>query len=130
VSIRCVYEQEPAFPASDQHPDAQRYNVGGWWVDAIGGEPTEAEVAAVLAPPVPQSVTKRQAVQALILAGLDDDVEAQLAGIPGVQGKLARAEWRESNTVERNRPLVAQLGAALGLSSAQLDALFIQAAGL
>lgn len=79
---------------------------------------------------VPQSVTKRQAVQALILAGLDDDVDALLASMPGVPGKLARAEWRESNTVERDRPLVAQLGAQLGLTAQQLDDLFTQAAAL
>lgn len=79
---------------------------------------------------VPREVTKRQAAQALILNGLDDDVDALLAGMPGIEGKLARAEWRESNVVRRDRPLVQELGVALGLNDAQLDALFIQAAGL
>jgi hypothetical protein len=46
--------------------------------------------------PVPQSVTMRQAAQALILAGLDDDVEAMLAAMPGTEGKMARAEWAKS----------------------------------
>lgn len=76
---------------------------------------------------VPQEVTMRQARQALILAGLDDDVEAAINAIPGIQGKLARAEWDQSQTVQRNRPLVVQLGAALGLD---LDQLFIAAANL
>jgi hypothetical protein len=39
---------EPNFPATAQHPDAQRYLVGQQYVDAIGGQPTPAEVDAVL----------------------------------------------------------------------------------
>lgn len=52
--IRCFYEIDPGFPATDQHPDAARYpiNVGVFrFVDAVGGEPTAEEIAAVLAPP-------------------------------------------------------------------------------
>lgn len=51
-TIRCIYGAEPMFPATDQHPDAVRYVVSGYWVDAIGGEPTEADVAAALTPAV------------------------------------------------------------------------------
>lgn len=90
----------------------------------------EIDIAASLEPVVPQVVTMRQATQALILAGLDDDVEALLAAMPGTEGKLARAEWAKSQVVERNRPLVVQMGAALGLSDADVDQLFITAAGL
>lgn len=49
-AIRCVYSEEPKFPATDQHPDAIRYQVGGKWVDAIGGAPTQADIDAVLNP--------------------------------------------------------------------------------
>lgn len=79
---------------------------------------------------VPREVTMRQARQALILAGLDEAVEAALAAMPGTPGKLARAEWERSQTVQRNRPLVLQMGTALGLTSAQLDQLFITASQL
>lgn len=79
---------------------------------------------------VPREVTMRQARQALILAGLDESVESAVDAIPGVAGKLARAEWDKSQTVQRNRPLVNQLGAALGLTPQQIDALFITAATL
>lgn len=48
--IRVIYDEEPGFPASDQHPDAARYRVGPHWVDAVGGEPTAEEVEAVLDP--------------------------------------------------------------------------------
>lgn len=51
--IRVVYEAPPDFPASDQHPAAQRHQVGKYWVDAVGGAPTQAEVDAFLTPPPP-----------------------------------------------------------------------------
>lgn len=79
---------------------------------------------------VPQSVTARQAEQAIILAGLDDDVDALLAAMPGVDGKLARAERTRAQTVERNNPLVLQMATELGLSSEEVDQLFILAATL
>ena len=37
-TIRVIYEAEPDFPPTDQHPQAVRYQVGEYWVDAIGGE--------------------------------------------------------------------------------------------
>jgi len=37
-AIRVIYEAEPDFPPTDQHPDAVRYQVGDYWVDAVGGE--------------------------------------------------------------------------------------------
>ena len=51
-TIRTTYEKEPDFPASEQHPDAVRYQVGKRWVDAIGGKPTPAEISDVMNPPV------------------------------------------------------------------------------
>lgn len=48
--IVTVYSEAPRFPASDQHPEARRYQVGPYVVDATGAAPTEAEIAAFLAP--------------------------------------------------------------------------------
>lgn len=96
------------------------------WVD-------EGNAAEPYEPPslgVPLSVTKRQAKQALLLAGKLAEVEAALAGMPGLEGELARIEWNDSQTVERERPLTQQLGAAIGLSDAEIDQLFISAATL
>lgn len=47
MTIRCIYEEEPKWPATDQHPDAVRYKVGQFWVDVIGPAPTLEEVMAV-----------------------------------------------------------------------------------
>lgn len=79
---------------------------------------------------VPQSVTMRQARLALVQTGMLTQVNTAVAAMPGAQGDAARIEWEFSSTVERNRPLVQALGAALGLTEAQLDDLFRLAATL
>lgn len=77
---------------------------------------------------VPQKVTRRQARQALLLFGLLDSVEPAIAAIPNLtERRLAQIEWEDSLEFERSRPLLIALGTALGLSSAQLDNLFIEA---
>lgn len=84
-------------------------------------------------PPVPASVTARQAEQALLLAGITKEmVEAAIAAVPDpVQRGLVSAEWRRSQTFERHRPsLVALATTALGMTTAQLDQLFIVADSL
>jgi hypothetical protein len=103
-------------------------------VNGVEVDMTPAEEAAFLAEQpqvyIPQSVTMRQARLALFGAGLLDDVEAAIDALPEPQKTAARIEWDHSQTVERNRGLVVQLGTALGLTPAQIDQLFITAAGL
>lgn len=95
---------------------------------------TEAEVDAHLNPPtepvVPERVTMRQARLALLGANLLDDVEAALAALEGTAGQAARIEWEYSQEVWRNKPFVQQVASALGMSAAQLDQMFITAAGI
>ena len=43
ATIRLIYEAEPDFPATQHHPDAVRYQVGEYWVDAVGGAPAQVE---------------------------------------------------------------------------------------
>lgn len=81
--------------------------------------------------PVPQSVTRRQARQALLIAGLLDDVQLAIDAIPdATQRRLAQIEWEDSLEFLRDRPLVIQIGAALGLDAAGLDQMFVNAASL
>ena len=88
-------------------------------------------VPAVDAPPaVPAEVTMRQARLALHAAGLLSSVEAAIDALPDPPRSAARIEWDHSQTVQRNRGIVQQLGTALGMSSAQLDALFVAAAAI
>jgi hypothetical protein len=93
-------------------------------------EAVPPELPVYSPPSSPQVVTMRQARLALHAAGLLDQVTAAVAAMPGPEGDAARIEWEFSSTVERSRPLVQSLAAALGWSEAQLDALFTAAAAL
>jgi hypothetical protein len=79
-TIRVVYSQEPSFPATDQHPDAVRYQVDGYFVDAIGGAPSVEEVQAVLSPaPEPASPTLADLQAALITKGVITEADVTAA---------------------------------------------------
>lgn len=83
---------------------------------------------AVQPPVVPQTVTRFQALAALHLAGHLPAVEAIMANpATPILSKLA---WENALSFERSSPTLAGLAGALGLTSAQLDALFTTAAGL
>lgn len=99
-------------------------------VNCVTGEVVKVAAAPREPDAIPQSVTMRQARLALLQAGLLDDVAAAIAALPSPQKEAAAIEWEYSQTVERNRPFVLTLGPALGLTSAELDALFVQAATL
>lgn len=79
------------------------------------------------APTIPVVVTMRQARLALHAAGLLGTVNDAVAGITGPDGEAARIEWEYALTVERGSALVASMAAAIPLSEAQLDALFMAA---
>jgi len=105
---------------------------------SIGDGPTREAVLAWLAdsntplpadiPPIyiPTTVTMAQAQLALLAAGHLDAVEAAVAQMP----REAQILWRKANTVVRGDPLMVQLAALLGLTDAQIDALFIAAGKL
>jgi hypothetical protein len=69
-TVLAVYEHEPKFPATDQQPGAQRYAVGNLWVDTLGGEPTQAEIDAVLHPPQVKQETVADLRATLIAKGV------------------------------------------------------------
>lgn len=75
----------------------------------------------------PKEVTMRQARLALLETGKLAAVTAAIAGIPGVAGDAARIEWEYSSVLKRSQPLVGAMAQVLGLSIAQLDALFLSA---
>ena len=121
--------------------EAQKYSFDGKsWVlfesnpyDAIkpdeSADPTADEIKA-MRPPVPQSITMRQARLALLNAGLLDDVEAAIITMDEAQRTQTQIEWEYAETVERDNALVAALGPKLGLDDAAIDSLFSMAATL
>jgi hypothetical protein len=82
------------------------------------------------APAVPVSVTQRQARLALNQAGKLSAVDAAIAALPDPQNTGARIEWEYASTIDRNSALVATLGVALGITDADMDALFVSASAL
>jgi hypothetical protein len=96
---------------------------------------SESQIESVLSSykekPAIHDVTPRQIQQALILSGVSlSSIEAALASLPEPTKSLAQVEWNKSVAFERHRPLVAQVGAMLGWTSDQLDALWQFAATL
>lgn len=90
----------------------------------------DVDLTIVAATEVPAEVPMRQARLALLGAGKLAAVDSSISAMLGVRGEAARIEWEYSNTIKRNQPLVIALGGALGLTSKQMDDLFILAATL
>lgn len=80
-----------------------------------------------VAPP-PQTVSRFQARAALLNAGLLDDVETLMAD--AATPALARLAWTDAIEFRRTSPTVLAMASALGLTEAQIDALFVDAAGI
>lgn len=95
-------------------------------------EAGESDILPYVEPlaPIPQVVTMRQARLALLSDGLLANVETALASLSEPDKSAASIEWEYSQTVERQRPFVLTLGALLGLTSIELDDLFILASTL
>jgi hypothetical protein len=96
----------------------------GWKL--VNGEWTEPEPVIY----VPQEVTMRQARLALHENNLLVNVQPAINSLPEPDKTKAQIEWEYSNALQRSNPFVAVLGTALGLSSQDLDDLFIQASAL
>lgn len=97
----------------------------GWLI--VDGVITEPPTKPALVPP---SVTMRQARLALHAAGLLAGVDAAIASMQEPAKTAAAIEWEYASAVERNAGLVPAMAAALGMSEADIDDLFITAATL
>lgn len=108
--LRKGWQEAPPQPS----PDAQWVN-GGWVVP----EPL---------PPPEVSVSILAFRFALVNAGLLDLVEACINGIPDeTEKKNALTWWEFARTVKRHHPIVEQIGAALGKSDEEINAIFAAA---
>ena len=111
---------------------------GGSYISADGSPlPSEEQITAALAGAeqtrlrarVP-SITARQLRLWLHGAGLLEHIPALIAALPEPQRTTAQIEWEFSSDYQRDHPLVTQLGAALGMTSADMDLAWKQSAGL
>ena len=76
--------------------------------------------------PVPQQVTMRQARLELLKRALLDDVEAVITAA----GREAQIQWEHASVVERSNPVIAIVQQQQGMTDAQIDDLFREAAKL
>lgn len=107
-----------SIPADPRNADYQAYL--SW--RAKNNTPTPYTPPVV----VPYSVTPFQAKAALLQAGLLDTVKAAIAAA----SPIAQLAWSDATEFTRDSPTIAALSAQLGLSSAQVDALFVAAAAI
>jgi hypothetical protein len=119
---------------SETDPDG----INGEWVACGNAGPGWTYDGNTFAPPeppppvsnVPKAITMRQARLVLFTAGLIGAVQTAINSLPSPDKEKAQIEWDYSNEVLRHNGFVATLGPALGLSEAQIDALFITGAAL
>ena len=80
---------------------------------------------------IPESITKRQAKQQLLLDGKLNQVQEVIDSISDeTERMMAQLYWDDSTEFERIHPTLVWLGTALGLTEAELDMMFINASKL
>lgn len=110
-------------PTGDVVEPADPVQVDGVWTQQWSVREFTAEEKASRAP---RSVTMRQARLALLQAGLLNHVAQAIS-----QASMAvQIEWEYAATVERGNDLTLSIAAGLGMTSEQIDALFVTAASL
>lgn len=92
-------------------------------------------IAAYVPPPpepvaVPQIVTMRQARRVLLAAGRLTDVNNAINALPSPAKEEAQIDWEYGQEVQRHNGFVSLLAPVLGMTEADMDALFIAGAAL
>ena len=80
--------------------------------------------------PVPAEVTMRQARLALLSAGLLDTAQGVIDALPMPARSQAQIEWEYALSVRRDHPLIALMISEGLATEAEVDGLFMAAAGL
>lgn len=110
------------FALRDPRPSEYHVWRDGEWIDETPEPEPEPELPA---PPL----TARQLRLGLVLNGFTlAQVEATIEAIEDEQDReVARIEWEYASQFDRAHPLIEQVGAALGLTPEQIDAMWNEA---
>lgn len=103
-------------PMSEENADYKSYLK---WIEE-GNTPEPADIIPV---PVPQIISRFQAKAVLLQMELLDDVETLMTSA----SPIVKLAWENAIEFNRQSPSLLAMSSALGLSSEQLDALFIEA---
>lgn len=80
---------------------------------------------------VPRVVSPRQIRIALIASGFTlSTIESAIAALPEPDRSFAQVSWEYSTEFQRDNPLILSMSPALGLTSQQIDSLFVAASTL
>lgn len=99
----------------------------------LGSDPAAAlqslinGVPPAMPPRIPREIPNWRAKAVLAAMGLTDQVNAIIAALPEPQRTVVTAAWTGDAKLARAGQTVSALGAALGMTSEQIDALFIAA---
>ena len=93
---------------------------------AFDGSGNVIETYATSAPPVPASVALWKAKAALQAAGFLTAANTAVAA----SSVAVQSFWAQASMLDRNDPIMLSIAAGLGLTSAQVDALFVSAAAI
>jgi len=124
------------WPAETKEVGPDYIPSGGWVVmtaqelnDLVQSlRPQYEEAIAAIPPPCPEEVLLYQFRAAVTLAGYKEAVDAVIAALPEPSQTVAREKWEYGNTVKRHHSMTVTLGAAVGLTPAQIDDIFRTAA--
>lgn len=133
-SLEFLWGRESAYPTSVPEffgtcSDAAFTMIDGV-IDVLNQQDFENMRADEMRARIPQSITMRQARLSLLASGMLTTVNSAIARMSGAAGEAARIEWEYAHEVRRNAGLMESMGVLLGLSSAQLDDLFVAASRL
>lgn len=116
-----------SIPLADGNRDYEEYKQ---WISE-GNIPelefTEVELAQQLEDAKPKTVTMRQARLALLQAGLLTPIDTAIAN---GSDEAMKIEWEYATQIERNWSSLITLTTAMGMTSEQLDDLFLLASAL
>ena len=110
----------------------------GWTLELVSSLPPGGTIGATLAngqwtapvppaPIVPTSVAMWQAKAALQAAGL---LASAQAAVTAANDPVLTEFWADASSIDRSSPTLASIATTLKLTPAQVDALFIAAAGI
>ncbi len=109
-------EDKATIPVSMENADYKAY---AKWC-SLGNIPEPADEPVIA---IPQIISRFQAKAVLLQMELLDDVEALMTSA----SPIVKLAWENAVEFNRQSPSLLAMASALGLSSEQLDALFIEA---
>ena len=126
--VKVEYEAQPVIDDFTQYVEQDKFATleNGVYIIKYRVLPkTEVEIVEYRKSQVPQSITPLQAKLQLLKLGLLDEVEALVTG-----DRTAQLYWEYASVVERDNAVLLLMANSIGLTSEQVDEMFMEASKL